>query len=909
MMREPPRINGIRRVVDLGRRSIDDAVSDEIAFHMQSRIDELRAAGYSAEDAQRVASAEYGNVDESRRELAAIDRDRRRRVRNGALFNGLGLDLRHALRSLRRNPGFVLAAVLTFTLGIGAAASIFSLVDTVLLRPLPYRDPQRLVGAWHNMPRVNLPRAPQAVQTYFTYRTLAHSIEGIGLYREASANVSVPGDATDPKRLTIASCTASLFTVLGVQAKIGRAFSEEEDRPGGPPVVVISDDFWRFSLGGDPNAVGRMLDVNGVTRQIVGVMPTSLQLPSARTALWIPLNLDRANPPASAFTYTGIARLKAGVAISDAERDFAAVLPRVTDLFTRFVPGITMREIMDQTRPQPFLTHLSDDVTGGVARTLWVMCAAAVIVFLVACVNVGNLALVRFDARRRELGLRQALGASAGRVARCYVTELALAAALATFAALLIQFFALRLLVNKGPADIPRLAELRFDARAMLPGLLLGALAVVLSGSIPVLRLLRGHLALREASRGATASRRDNRTRRVLVGAQVAFALVVLAGSALLFRSFQRLQAVRPGFDARRVATAWVSLPPARYAGDSAIVRFYENLLDHVRAIPGVSAAGLTSRLPLVPRGFNDNPLYPEGAVTADSKLPPLQLFTTVGGDYFRAIGIPLLSGKYFDPMVVQREGDAIVSRHTAEMFWHDSTGRSVVGKRFRVLPTSRWYTIVGVVTDAHDSSLAIRASPTVYFPETIYTDPAQRQTTRTMAVVLDVTGDPISYTASVQRAVHDLDPALPVFDVQPMSVAVSASTNRLRLTVITLAAAALVTLLLGALGLYGVLAYVVSLRRRELGIRIALGATPTAVAAATAREGLVIAGVGVLVGTGLFTIAARSLRSLLFGVTATDPLSVAAAAGVLVATALLSTLLPARHAAAVDPAEALRSD
>ena len=823
-------------------------------------------------------------------------------------FEGVWLDLRHAERSLRRSPSFSLATLATLVIGIGACTIMFTVVNGILVRPLPFRNPERLVGAWHDMPRINLYHTWQSAPTYFTYRTQARTIESIGIYRESAANVSVPGQSGDPERLTIAGSSATLFDVLGVPALIGHAFSEADDQPRVAPVAVIGEDFWRTRFGGDPAVVGRKLEVNGVLRTVVGVMPHTFRFPSAATALWIPLNIDPANPPAAAFAYGGVARLRPGVSLAAAQRDFAAVLPRAADLYPAFVPGISTRQILEQTKPIPIVDALADDITGSAVRTLWLMAAASLVLLLVACVNVGNLSLVRFDARGRELAVRQALGAGMGRVARSYVAELALLAALATLLALVVARAAIGLLVSRGPA-IPRLPEVALDWTAVAFALGIAAFAASACSAIPVLRIRYGALVLDRASRGGTASARDNRVRRLLVSAQIAFALVLLAGSGLVFRSFRRLSAVRPGFEAGHVATFWVSLPSTRYRGDSSVVRFYATVLEGARALPGLTSSGLTSRLPLVTRGFNENPLYTEDAVPNDTRLPPLQLFTMIAGDYFGTMRIPLLAGKTFDAIGVQREGDAIVSSRTAEMFWHDATGRTVVGKRFRVLPTSRWYTVVGVVGDVHDSSLAARPSPTVYFPQATYSDSAQQQAARTMALAVRTRGDPANAAAFVRRIIHQLDPTLPVFDVETMSSTVTESTTRLRFTMTVLGGAAVITLLLGAIGLYGVMSYVVTLRRREFGIRLALGATPRALATRTTSEAVAVTTIGIAVGLGAFALTAGFLRALLFGVVPWDPLTLSAAVGMLLVIALFSSWLPARRAAAVDPAETLRAD
>lgn len=903
------RTEWLRRALRIPDRPVERDIDEELAFHLESRMSALRDTGLSEAEARQRAIGEYGDIDASRRELAAVDRQHRRRKDVLSWLDGIGLDLRHAARALVRSPGFSLAAFGTLAVGATALVTMFSIVDGVLLRPLPYKNPERLVGAWHDMLPVNLYHEPQSITTYFTYRTQANTIESIGVYRETSANVAPTDRVTDPKHLTIAKCSASLFAVLGTRALVGRALTDEDDRTGAAPVAVISERTWRAEFGANPTIVGRQVDVDGVTRQIVGVMPASFAFPSARTALWIPLNVTPIDPPADAFSYIGIARLKAGVTREAAERDFATVLPRVSALYPKFVPGITTKEIMDQTRPRPILTSLRDDVTGGIARTLWMIAGAAALLFLVACVNVGNLSLVRFAARQRELAVRQALGASVPRLARYYVAEIALVALAACVVSIVAAQGIVRVLVARSSADIPRLSDVAIDGASVLFALAVTAFAVVAAVVVPVMRMRRPALLRIPTARGGTASHGEARLRSALVAAQIALALVVLAGSGLLVRSFERLRSVRLGFRPDGVATMWVSLPATRYPSDSEVVRFYSRLVDAAKALPGVTDAGVSTMLPLVARGVNENPLFPEGAANFDTKLPPLQLFSTVGGNYFQALRIPLLAGKFFDEFGVQRDGDAIVSRRAAEMFWNDSTGRSAVGKRFRRLPAGPFYTVIGVVGDVHDTSLVRPSSPAVYFPEAAARDSSMPPAKQTMALAVRTQGDPASLTPGLLAIVRDIDPRLPAFDMQSLPTAVGVATARLRFTIAVLGGAAIVTLLLGAIGLYGVIAYVVSLRRREIGIRIALGATPRAVFAATTGEAISLAGVGVIAGIVLFILAARFVRTLLFGVAAWDPLTIAGASLVLLATALLASWVPARRAADIDPAETLRAE
>lgn len=836
-------------------------------------------------------------------------RDTRRIAHAIDTVGAIGQDFRHAAHSMWRSSAFTTAAVLTLTIGIGAASAVFAVVDGVLLQPLPYRDPGRLVGAWFDMPPIGMTHVQQAPSTYFTYRALARTIEDIAIYDMQEANVADRGSANGGQRVSTALCTASLFSVLGVPPLRGRVFGPADDRPRSAPVVVISESMWRRQFGSVASIVGRTLDVDGVPHRVMGVMPQSFRFPTAETQLWIPLAMDSASPPLEAFGYSSIAHLKSGVTIDAAEREFAALLPRVAERYPAFVRGITTRAIMDQVRPKPRLIPLREDVTGSFAGTLWVIAATAGLLLLITCVNVANLSLVRFDARRRELAVRETLGAGPARVIRYLVAESTLLSGAAGLLGLALAVVIVRSLVAIGPADVPRLAEIAIDWRTA--AFAAAAVAVNALGCclIPAIHVARGRLVLRESGRGGTASQLQQRWRGVLVAAQVALTVALLAGSGLLFRSFQRLHSVRLGFDPDGVATYWVSLPPARYADPAAVARFYAELVRRVGEVPGVLSVAVTSRVPLVSRGVNENPFYPEGAPAFDTKLPPLQLFTTVGDDYFGTMRIPLVAGRTFDPMETQRSGEAIVSRRTSMLFWNDSSGVAAIGKRFRALPTGALYTVIGVVGDAHDTTLTAQPSPTVYFPEIVRQDSLTRRIARTMAVVARTTGEPKAIAPLIERAVHELDPTLPTFAAQSMSEVLRASTARLTFVTLVLALAALVTLVLGAVGLYGMMAYAVALRRREIGIRIALGASPNGVAAATTQRGLALTAIGVAAGVVLFSFGARYIRTLLFGVAPWDPVAIGGTAAVLMTIALLASWGPARRAARVNPADTLRAD
>lgn len=816
--------------------------------------------------------------------------------------------LRHAWRSLWRTPVFTITAAFTLGIGIGASVAMFAIVDGVLLKPLPYGQPSQLVGVWHDLTPMNLHKATQTAGTYFTYKRHARTLEDFGIYQVGSVNLVDKTGASDAQRVESASITASVMSTLQVPTLVGRTFTTEEDSPKGPKVVLISEGLWRTRFGGSPDVIGKTLDVNDLQRQVIGVMPERFRFPNARTQIWLPLQLDPLY--SGGFRYPGIARIRPGVSIEDVNRDLATVLPRLSEELPNLAPGIPTSTLLEQAKPRPFVVALRDDVSGGIARTLWIVVAAAGLVLLVACANVANLILVRADGRQRELAVREALGAGRLRVMAHFLGESAILAAIAGGAGLAVAWAAVRALVAAGPTDIPRLAELHIDLATVAFTVLISIVVAALCSMIPALRMGRTRLslALREGGRSGTAGKAQHRLRGTMVAFQIALALVVLAGSALLLRTFQHLNAVRPGFDATNVTTFWMSLPRARYADDSSQVRFYTQLREGVAAVPGVQSVGLTSKLPLVENGMSQDPFYVEGDVSTANKIPPLQIYATADAGYFSAMKIPLIAGRTFDRPGVQREDEAIISQRTAEQFWKDPTGKAAIGKRFRQSPTGPWATVIGVVGSTRDTALAAPAGQAVYLPLTYENDAQFSQGKRTMALVVKSAGA-ASITPSVQSAVRALDPTLPIYDVQTMDGVVRAHTARLSFTIILLGGAAVITLLLGTVGLYGVMAYLVTLRTRELGVRIALGAEPRTVALMMTNQGLVLTAFGVGGGLVMFALVARFLRTFLFGVAASDPLTLAGASLTLVAIAALASWIPARRAAAVDPADALRAE
>ena len=894
----------LRRVAGIfSSQREDSAMREEMRFHVDMLAAKLRGQGLSDAEARRRAAVDFGGA--AQWSEAARDEYRSRPIEEALR------DTRFVLRSLRRAPMFTATVLLTLATGIGAAAAIFTVVNDVVVRPLPYGNPNELVYLSHDSPALSFYDAGFTPGMYLTYRRLAHSLQGITLFQTGSMNVTDPEGEGPPARLTSAFVSGNFMSLFQVPAAHGRALTDADDQPGAPKVIVISDGLWHSRFGGNLNVLGKRLVGAGGTREIVGVMPPSFRVPNANTQVWAPRQLDPSAAWLGGFNSAAYGRLAPNFDIAHAQRDLAAALPRAADLFPLIAPGVPAKLLFEQGKPVPTVAPLRDHVTAKIATTLWTLGAAAALVLLVMCANVANLMLVRAESRRRELGIRIAIGASRGRIVSHFLIESLILAAVASALALVAAIGAIHLLVHSSPIEIPRLAEVHIDWTTIAFIVVASSLVALACALPPALRAIRsGVLAgLGQSTRGATADGARVGARSILVGCQMALALVALMASALLLRSVERLRAVKPGFDAAGVATLWVAAPQIRYAKETDVDRFHTELLARVRAIPGVADAGFTNTLPLDPSGHNGDPLYVEGSADATKTIPPLQFYAAADAGFFRAMKIPLIAGRLFAPLETQRWNEALVSQETAREMFGDSTGATVIGKRFQNLPHGPMYTVIGVIGSVRDTSLMVPPTRMVYLAPVASGDSVENQDTRTVAVVARTTGDVDATTRAMRAVVHDVDPTLPTFDTRAMADIVNLSTARTRFVLVVLGVAAAVTLLLGVVGLYGVVAFIVSLRTRELGLRIALGSTPTAVAMMVARRGLTLSAVGVVFGALLAVVATRFLRSFLFEVAPFDPVALTASVLLLVACTLAASWVPARRAARVDPALALRAE
>ena len=808
----------------------------------------------------------------------------------------------HAFRSLQRTPVFTIAVILTLVLGVASVGSMFAIVHGVLLAPLPYGNPDRLVSV--GLQSAELRRMSQAPGLYFTYERFARRLEGVGLYRTGSTNIRTSGDGA-AESVIATWVTASMVPLLRVPPLLGRSFNADEEIRGGPNAVILSESEWRTRFGAATDVIGKTLIVNDAAREIVGVMPARFAFPTAATRVWLPAkHTDSAT--VGDFIYSGVARLAPGATPEQAQTELADVLPRMAELFPRLQSGASTTTWLDQVKPSPVVLPLRDELTGGIAQTLWMLAAAAGLVLLAAWANVANLVLVRADASQHDLAIRKALGASPLRLATHFLGESVLLGATAGVLALLVANAAVRALVAFGPTDIPRLAELGVGLTTTGFIALVSIVGVVICAAVPTLRVRRGSLSrdLHDGARGQSTGKSRQRLRATITVLQIAVALVVSVGSALLLRTAHRLYEVHPGFDASEVTTLRILLPNASYSG-STTVGFYARLTELVGQVPSVRAAGLTLKLPLGSGWTLQQTFQSEG----EGRTPPLPV-NVVGNGYFAAMKIPLLAGRDFRPLEEEQSADIIISQLAAATLFGDPNGVATVGKRLTLAPSGPTYTIIGVVGDVRNDDLTTAPSELIYRPQVVPVDPSVEPEPRaSMVLVVRTSGPAGAVVPAIRQIVRDLDPAVPLFEVETMSDVVRASTARLSFTLTLMAAAAVITLLLGAIGLYGLMAYMVALRTREFGVRVALGADPRRIARLVVARGLALTACGVALGFVLYAIAAPFLQAFLYGVTVTDPVTLAAATLVLVATASLASWLPARRAARVDPAEALRAE
>jgi len=802
---------------------------------------------------------------------------------------------------------FTAIALITLAIGIGANTAVFSVVNGVLIKPLPYPNSDELVGVWHSAPGVNIPKLNVSPTMHFTYREEGQTFREFGLW--SNGGVTITGQA-EPEQVRSIDVTDGTLQALGVAPAFGRWFTKEDDTPGTPETVMLMPGYWHRRFGGDQSVVGRTLTIDAKPHTVIGVMPDTFQFLDEQADVLLPMRFDRSRVFLGNFSYQGIARLRPGVTLEQANADVGRMLPIWLKAWP--APMGLDRKVFENAHIGPGLTPLKQDIVGDIRETLWVLMGTIGVVLLIACANVANLLLVRVEGRQQELATRAALGAGWRRIARELLHESLLLGLMGGVLGLAVAYGALKLLLAIGPETLPRLRDITIDPAVLGFTLLASLLSGLFFGAIPILKYSGPHLvtAIRSTSRTSSHSRERHHARSVLVVAQVALALVLLVASGLMIRTFQTLRNVQPGFTRPgEVQMLRVSIPESVQADAERVARTYNEILEKVAAIPGVKAAAMVSSAPL--EGFNSNdPVGAEDKTYDPGKIPPIRRFKFISPDYFRTVGTPLVAGRditwtdVFDDRHV-----VVISDNMAREMWGSS--QAALGKRIRVANIDHWREIVGVVGDVYDDGVHEPASTIVYWPMMVSKFWGnERFVARSLTyVVRSERTSTDAFLAQVRQAVWSVNGSLPLALVRTLKEVYDRSMARTTFALVMLAIAGGMALLLGLIGIYGVISYAVSQRTREIGIRMALGVDHKEVKRMFVRHGLVLAGIGIAIGVGVAAGVTRLMASLLFHVSPLDGLTYLAVSLVLATAAVLASYLPARRAAGLDPVEALRAE
>ena len=873
------------RAAGIVRRRASD-VDDELAFHREMAEEEFRRRGHSAVEAHRLASLAIGGATQIREAY-----DDQRRI---PMVESFLQDLRYGIRMLRRTPGFTAAAILTLALGIGANTAIFSVVDAVLLRPLPYADPERLVAVGD----ADGDGFPTSVGflTMMDWRARSRTFEQFALMRSWQPTLVVNGEA---ERLPAVRVSWNYFDMLGVRPALGRTFTADDDRPDHWRVLILSDGLWRRRFAADPGIIGRTIVMNDREYRVAGVLPPGFEpldaarFYNARAEMWAPIGYDAQTRDAcrDCRHLRGLGRLKPGVTLAAATAEMNTIREQLRTEYPASYEAGTIA-----------IAPLREAITGRVKPALQVLLAAVGFVLLIACANVANLLLSRSLTRRRELALRTILGAGRGRIVRQLLTESLLLGVCGAVLGLALAAVLMGALAGIAPVSLPRLDTAAIDARVLAFTGAVTLLTSVLFGLLPAWRTASTSLGQGLAIDGRSSVGGSARARGVLVVADLALALVLLAGAGLMLRTVAALGRANPGFDPRGVLTLQFSLVGKAYAEDAAVAAWQQQFVDRTRALPGVDHVALASQVPFG-GNFDCWGFHAKGRMQPNPADDPcIQRYGATPG-YLRVMGIPVLSGRFFtDADVATSQRVIVISQSTARAVWG---AENPIGSEVRIGSADRgdWRTVIGVVADANHDDLTAPRVAAMYTPQAQFTD------SFLVAAVKTSTADPAGLAGAVRSVLRDLDPAVAVYDVATLDALVSQASAQRVFVMRLLSGFAAVAVLLAAIGLYGVVSYGVSQRTREVGVRMALGARPSDVLRLILSGGMTMVAVGI--GAGLLAAAAatRFLGTLVFGVTPLDAASFGAAAAILVLVALTAHWVPIRRALRVDPAVALRQD
>jgi predicted permease len=885
-------------------------IVEELSQHLDDRWRELIAGGASPEEATQGALAEFSGQDVLAKYMAPLRQAHSPPsitpgAPSGRVLAGLWQDLRCAARMLRKQPGFAAVAALTLALGIGANTAIFSVVYGVLLKPLPFHEPERLVAVWHTAPGLNIPLLEQGASTYFTYRESSRVFEDIGLWD--SEEVSITGTG-EPERAQALWVTDGLLPVLRVQPLLGRSFTREDDAPGSPRRAIVTHGYWQRRFGGSPDVIGRSLNVAGRPREVIGVLPPSFKFLRTDPAVLLPFQFNRAEVRVGNFSYRAVARLKPGVTLEQANGDVARMLPLSFERFA-MLPGLT-RKMFEEARVGPNVRSLSHDVIGDVGRVLWILLGTVGVVLLIACANVANLFLVRAEGRQQELAVRAALGASRSRIARELLSESVGLALVGGGVGLVLAAAGIGLLARLAPAGLPRIDEISLDPVVLAFTLAISVLTGLLFGLIPVMRLRAPNVAaLKEGGRSASDAPGRHRGRNALVVSEIALALVLLIVSGLMIRTFIALRQVEPGFvRPSAVQTFRVSIPRALIEEPQQVVRAHEQITERLERVPGVVSVGLSSSVTM-DGNSGGTPIFIEDFPNTGRQLPPIRRHKRVAPGYFDTMGNPVLAGRAMTwTDIHQASPVVIISENVALEYWKNPA--DAIGRRLRQSQENPWREIIGVVGNERDNGLDQPAPAIVYWPMLIkdwWDEPINVSRTMGYVVRSDRVGSP-GFLRELQQAVWSVNANLPLASVRTLDEIQAESMAQTSFALVMLANAATVALLLGSVGIYGVIAYVATQRTREIGIRMALGAQTGDVRRLFLRQGFLLTGAGVALGLSASLALTRLMSALLFGVSPMDPATYLTVAAGLTVVALSATYLPARRASRTDPIVALRA-
>ena len=809
------------------------------------------------------------------------------------------------MRRLLKTPMFTLVAVLTLAVGIGANAAIFSVVNGVLLKPLPFSEPDRLVSIWHAAPGINIPLLNMGPTNYFVYKDEGRTFESIGMWDGAAVSVTGTGE---PERIQAVLVTEGTLAALRVDAAMGRRFSEEDVKPGAPDRVILTHGYWQRKLGGDSSAIGKPMNIDGKPHEIIGVLPASFRFLDRRPQVLLPFHFDRAKVFAGNFSYQAIARLKPEANLEQANADVGRMLPMIVERYP-MPPGFT-KQMWDDAKLSPRVRPMSADVIGDIGQTLWILLGTVGFVLLIACANVANLFLVRAEGRQQELAIHAALGASWKRIMWELLSESLTLAAAGGAVGLALAYGALTALKAIAPAGLPRLEEIGIDPRVLVFTVVLSIVAGLLFGLIPVLKFAKPQLAgaLKEGGRLSSAGRERHRARNMLVVAEVALAVILLVASGLMIRTFSAMRQVDPGFrDPQSVLTLRVAIPETLIEDPFQSARMHRQIGERIAQVPGVTAVGPTSSITM--DGFDSNdPIFVEDFPTPEGRIPTLRRYKWIGPGYFQTMGNRIVAGRDLEWRDIETANAVlVVSENFAREYWKDPA--LAVGRRVRNSPKNPWRTIVGVVGDERDDGVTRPAPGIMYWPiivNGLWNENTVAYRTMAYAVRSERAGSP-TLLKEVQQAVWEVNPALPVANVQTLDEIHRESMAQTSFALVMLSIAAGVALLLGVVGIYGVISYIATQRTREIGIRMALGAAQSDVRTLFLKHGILLSGIGIAIGVVGAAILTRLMASLLFGVNPLDWITFVAVALGLGLTALLASYLPAMRAARTDPAIALR--